>query len=63
MSSERGGVPEPPSDVSAQPNLNGGLFVFWRPVRYSVSLTAHKKRMRKFSRLLPQYVSFPIVIL
>ena len=34
MSSERGGVPEAPTDVSAQPSLNGGAFVFWRPVRY-----------------------------
>jgi hypothetical protein len=33
MSSERGGVPEAPTDVSAQPSLNGGAFVFWRPVR------------------------------
>ena len=37
MSSERGGVPEVPTDVSVQPSLNGGVFVFWRPVRYCYS--------------------------
>ena len=48
MSSERGGeaVPECPVDVTAQPSVNGGLIVFWRPVR-CVCVCVCKKMKRE----------------